>query len=222
MYRSLIWKELRETWLLGAVAFLFLLTVVANDVGLTFYQFKFSLRPALDARAALFENASIIPWTAFVAAFLGAVVALYQTLGESVRGTWVFLMHRPMERWRIILCKLAAGAIVVLLASAAPFIFALWRTRPDASPAPFYWWMTIPVWRHILAASIVYLGAFVSGMRPARSYGTKYWPLVAAIVVTFFLGIREPEFGAGLIVILVADALLLAALFDATRSRDYA
>ena len=40
--------------------------------------------------------------------------------------------------------------------------------------------MTIPVWLTWLAVGLVYLGAFLSGIRPAAWWGTRLMPLAGA------------------------------------------
>jgi hypothetical protein len=81
--------------------------------------------------------------------------------------------------------------------------------------------MTTDCWKALGVISLLYFGAFLTGIRPGRWYGTRLFPLIAAGIVALFLEAFPPwplvRFAAGLLV-----AACLAALIDFTaRERDF-
>ena len=70
------------------------------------------------------------------------------------------------------------------------------------------------------ALELIYLGAFASGLRPARWFGTKLAPLLAACVAVS-LSLAIPWGGLAIPVWVVAAALLLMVIFSTIRSRDF-
>ena len=49
-------------------------------------------------------------------------LGLRQTLGESIRGTYPFLLHRPADRRWLIGMKLSVGTAVYLICTAVPIL----------------------------------------------------------------------------------------------------
>ena len=111
----------------------------------------------------------------------GDCLGLRQTVGESIHGTWMFLLHRPVGWTRLIGVKLLVGvALYLVCGAAAILVYAWWAATPGTHASPFEWSMTVPTWKVWIVMPIVYLGgAFLSGMRPARWVGTRLlaaWP----------------------------------------------
>src|SRR5437867_2133155 len=76
-----------------------------------------------------------------------------------------------------------AGDVLLFLCSVPPVLFlAWWAVTPGHHPSPFLWSMTDQTFRLILATPLLYLGAFLSGLRPARWWGTRLLPLACAYV----------------------------------------
>jgi hypothetical protein len=83
--------------------------------------------------------------------------------------------------------------------------------------------MTEPAWRMALLMPLLYLGAFLSGLRPARWFGTRLLPLVAAVTVLSLLGGVLPWWWAVSFPVTVAlYGLLIANTCFVARVRDYA
>jgi hypothetical protein len=69
---------------------------------------------------------------------------------------------------------------------------------------------------------LVYLGAFLSGLRPARWYGTRLLPLAASGLLTAFLAIFAWWWPLGLALALLTYAALVVTICYVARVRDYA
>ncbi|MEO2049664.1 MAG: hypothetical protein ABGX16_24155 [Pirellulales bacterium] len=115
-----------------------------------------------------------------------------QTTRELSQGTYYFLLQRPMPRNHIFLMKLAVGATLLLSATGAMiFFYAWWAATPGNHASPFEWSMTVPAWRMWLSMLLIYLGAFLTGIRPGRWFGSRLVPLVTSGLV-LFLAIALP------------------------------
>ena len=124
----------------------------------------------------------------WLSVLFAAALGFWQTLGESLghAGTWPFLLHRPVSRRGLILLKLAVGSALVWSLSAAMIVgYATWAYRTE-SPVPFEWSMTHRAWHLWLWPPLIYFGAFLSGLRPARWWGTRLFPLVTSGLLLFF------------------------------------
>jgi hypothetical protein len=85
--------------------------------------------------------------------------------------------------------KLAVGGGLYLACGALTILgYALWAAAPGRHASPFEWWMTAWAWKAWAVIGLLYLAAFLSGMRPARWFGTRLLPLFAAAVAALVLG----------------------------------
>jgi hypothetical protein len=66
----------------------------------------------------------------------------------------------------------------------------------------------------------LYIGAFLSGIRPGRWFGTRLVPLAAAIG-SAVIAVQSPWFWVAFCVSLVAVAFGLVSIFHYVRSRDF-
>ena len=226
MYKALAFKELRESAWVGGLVFFGLLIIVLGliesfsiwsllflspDSALPFHHHRI---PFIH-QELYYALAMIVPTSALVLGFR-------QVLGESLHGTWLFLLHRPMPRSAVILTKIAVGLVVLLVASGLPvLILALWAATPGNHASPFVWGMTGQAFRLCFGATAIYLAACLSGLRPARWTGSRLLPLIPGVLAIFWLYITVwwPLFGW--IAVFVLDALYLAAVLETARSRDY-
>jgi hypothetical protein len=221
MFRALVLKELRETGWIALVGLGVHLTVVASRTG----HDVFPIWGRADARQIPFlDNDGFVQFFCIVSVALAIALGLRQTLGESIGGTWLFLLHRPAGRRRVLAAKLAVGAGLYLLCGAAAILtYAAWAATPGTHASPFYWWMTGEAWMAWAVISLVYLAAFLSGIRPARWFGTRLLPLAAAaamVMVTvspFLLG--WPLLGAAAILLIAAS--LIDLIHFIARTRDF-
>ena len=163
-------------------------------------------------------------WTMFlpIAAALAIGLGFRQSVSESTHGTYLFLLHRPKSRLELIGTKLLTGTLVFLASMAAPLlIYAFWAATPGTHASPFEWSMTVPAWKAWYAFTIFYLAAFLSGIRPARWYGSRLFPLLAlapaALPLALFPGWRWAEPG----VVVLIDAIVIYAILYVAQERDY-
>jgi hypothetical protein len=229
MWKAIAHKELRDTlWLaaLGLAAYAYL---VGTSTGVPFI-------PAVYPFSRYYYSGGTIPFVGddfltnfvLISAALAIGVGIHQSLGESRHGTWLFLLHRPVERKKIIAWKLAVGMVICLGTMALPIlVYAWWAATPGTHPSPFEWSMTGSSWRAWFSMTPIYLGAFLVGMRPARWFGSRLLPLVAAGLLAFVIAQLMSEFAAiswrivGVTAIVVLDAWLTACVFHVARARDY-
>ncbi len=229
MFRAMLYKEVRETAAIVAIAlaFYFYFGVKAMrhdllpwlsraesgymdyDFGQYFYEIPFVGR----------GHVAEIAW---VSAGLSIALGLWQSLGESIRGTWLFLLHRPVARTRLIGVKLLVGISLYLVCAAAAILaYACWAATPGTHASPFEWSMTVPAWKVWIAMPLVYLGAFLSGIRPARWVGTRLLPLAAAGFLAAVIPFLSwwPVCGLGLIVL--GSIVLVRSILFVARTRNF-
>ena len=216
MLTKLALKELRETAWIAAAALVVYLYCTMSVIGL--------IGPHGTERSPWipFVSGELREPFVMVAACMAIALGFRQTVGESARGTFLFLLHRPASRQWLIGVKLLVGGGLYLVCSAVPItIYAWWAATPATHASPFEWSMTIPIWMVWISMSILYLGAFLSGLRPARWHGTRLFPLattgamVSLLSEWPWLGIVRLLLVASLIVLLVTQILYVA------RTRDF-
>ena len=185
MLRALMLKELRETAWIALVALLAHLAFVANCAGYAVLPFWASEEPS---RKFPFSTAASLLSFCFVSVALAVALGLRQTVAESRRGTWLFLLHRPVSLWRVLAAKLAVGGGLYLVCGLIAILsYAAWAAMPGKHASPFLWWMTATAWKAWGVIAIVYLAAFLAGIRPARWFGTRLLPLAAGGVLAILL-----------------------------------
>ena len=150
-------------------------------------------------------------------------MGLGQTVTESRHGTWLFLLHRPMSLWQVLGAKLVVGGGLYLLCGLIAILsYAAWAAMPGKHASPFLWWMTASAWEAWGVIAIVYLAAFLAGIRPARWFGTRLLPLAAggglAILLVFALMFWPL---LGIAALLLAAACLIGLIHFTARTRDF-
>jgi hypothetical protein len=158
---------------------------------------------------------------AVIAGGFGIALGMKQTAWELGRNTFHFLLHRPLARRQVFYCKLLVGGILVLLFSAAlVLLYAWWAATPGNVQAPFFWSMTIPAWQFCVAILPVYLGAFLSGIRPGQWFGSRLLPLAAGILMAF-CAVKSPWWWLGIVISLAGIAMMTASILHYVHRRDY-
>ena len=229
MPRAMFYKEVRETAAIVAIAlaFYFYFDVKAMRHDLLPWLSGADTEPmGYDYEQYFFEipfvgrgHMAEITW---VSAGLCIALGLWQSLGESIFGTWLFLLHRPVARARLIGVKLLTGVGLYLVCAAAAIVaYACWAAAAGTHASPFEWSMTVPAWKVWITMPLVYLGAFLSGIRPARWVGTRLLPLAVAgflaAVIPYLRG--WPILGLGLIVL--GSILLVRSILFVARTRNF-
>lgn len=227
MHRELAFKEFRETLAIGAVGFVCAILLMGNlmELHLDLTRLRIVSRHVTQPGPWLpipFVDTWLDQGLALIGIPLALALGFRQTLGESFRGLWLFLLHRPAPWTRIVSVKLVVGAAVLLCALAAPVLmFAAWAATPGTHASPFAWWMTGHAWRLCFAMTTAYLAAFLCGLRPARWYVSRLLPLVPAGLVLGWVYVTQWWPLTAWIVAGVADAVYLAAILRVIRERDF-
>jgi hypothetical protein len=184
--KALALKELRELRGIALCGLGLYFLLIGRIMGLRAFEWIGSVSETTDY-PALF-NGDYLSLFGFMAAVLGIAIGFRQTAWESSRGTFLFLLHRPISRRAVFLTKLGTGGLVYLACSCGPLLlYAWWAATPGNVAGPFRWSWTIPVWTVNAYMLLVYVGAFLSGLRPARWFGTRLFPIAAALLLVTLL-----------------------------------
>jgi hypothetical protein len=219
--RALLRKELREVFGIAAAALGCYLALAANLMGAKVFDWV----PGMP------RGTNEVPFTGgdfeilfiLISAVLAMALGFRQSAWESARGTYLFLLHRPLHRDALFLTKLATGVGVLVFCAAAPVVlYGAWAAVPGHHPGPFEWSMSAPAWRIVFLMPLLYLGAFLSGLRPARWFGTRLLPLVAALVLMIVLHNLPWWWAATFPLAALLYGLLVANVCYVARARDYA
>jgi hypothetical protein len=161
------------------------------------------------------------PFT-FVAAALAIVLGLRQLAWEPSQGTAHYLLHLPLSRSSIFLSKLFVGIGLLLACTLLPLVtYGVWAATPGTHAAPFEWSMARLAFQIWLTMPLIYLGAFLAGIRPARWYGSRLLPLVAVALSAFLLQYVPDWWLLGLPLLLVMAASLTGVILLEASARDY-
>ena len=226
MFRAIAIKELRE---IRGIAIGALIVYATITIGAIDYRSPLNLFFIMDTSMSLervpFVRDNFVGKFCFFTAMVTMMLGFWQTFGESVRGTYPFLLHRPAGRTWLIGMKLFVGMVAYLILAAIPIgIYAIWAATPGNHASPFEWSMTIPTWIGWFAMTMLYLGAFLTGIMPGRWYGARFLPLAASAFLLFVLLQFVSNFGGmwwlcG--VVLAVDLWLIALIFFVAKTRDY-
>jgi hypothetical protein len=213
MLKALLWKEFRELMPLCIAAFaaeLLLAGVALNG---------WRLHRAADVWG-------IVPLFWGVAVLVSLCMGYWQNSHEDTQNTFQFLLHRPLRRSTILLIKWLYGLLICLVFGPIPILISTAFaevTFPDQVPSSLQMagGVCIGIW-------ILYGGAFLSGLRPARHY-TRYLPLVAGfflfVVFQMFYSSLLPRnpLGAACFLLLAAPiaACSVVVALHVGNTRDY-
>lgn len=217
--KALALKELREVVGIAAVALGLYLAMVFSSMGIKLFTW-FPFLP--QGTRGLPFNSEFMSFFGFVSVVFALALGFRQSAWEASRGTYLFLLHRPLARNAIFLTKLAVGGGLLLLCAAAPILlYGWWAATPGHHASPFFWSMTVPAWRFALLTLLLYFGAFLSGLRPARWFGTRLLPLFAAVGLVMLL-IELPWTRLAFSVGIVFGGMTISTICFVARERDYA
>ncbi len=232
MVRAMVLKELREVRGIAVLALLlyaFLLTyAIAPTLWWDYVPFlaQTSWEGSFSNEMLPFIQDRFTSDLAYASAALAIALGLWQSAGETKRGTFAFLLHRPVTRRQIIGVKLSVGVMLYLLCTAIPLLaYCLWAATPGTHAGPFEWSMSWPAWTRWWATTLVYAGAFLTGIRPARWYGTRLLPLIAALAgfaMSTGIALEYPQTTLWFcLAILAADIWLISAILFVSHTRDF-
>ncbi len=216
MFRAMALKELREIRGITIAAMILygVITVAATDI----------FSPSSDTIPFIRDR--FVGAFYFFPAIVAIVFGLWQTFGESLRGTYPFLLHRPASRRWLMGMKLFVGTVVCLIASAIPLlIYSFWAATPGNHASPFEWSMTVPSWITWFAMTMLYLGAFLTGIMPGPWYQARFLPLAAGAFALIVVAVMANTVFAGALwpcwIVLAVDIWIVAMILFVARSRDY-
>ncbi len=221
--KALAWKELRDVYVIAVAALAWYLALVVNMMGAKVFNWM-PLMPQGTMGVPFLDGgfASVHP---LISGLFAIALGFRQSAWESSQGTYLFLLHRPLRRETIFLIKLAMGAALFLVCASVPILlYAWWASLPGHHAGPFEWSMTGPTLRMMLSMLLLYLGAFLSGLRPARWFGTRLLPLTGALL-SLLLVEMLPARGwwyVGFPLVLLLCGLLIANICYVAHVRDYA
>lgn len=220
MYKALVFKEWRELWWTGAVALVVLCCVVWDEVGL-FADLENFVITRRDTGRIPFRSDDMQMAVTSVSCCLAVVLGLWQTLGESVRGTWRYLRQRPIRFSALLMTKLAAGLGLLFFSTGVPFVVYLtWAASDGLHSSPFEWEMAAPTFVGWASSTAVFLTAFLIGIREARWYGSRIWPAAPVVVLYLYFGQFETSSIPAAGTILLLTIVLLGAILFAASERD--
>jgi len=224
MLTTLARKEMREILPLLAVALFVELCLAGTATGMQLGLDLF-FNQSRNAIPFVTDQTGIVNNFFYVAGVMAGAVGLWQTLMESSRGTYQFLLHRPLNRNAIFGTKLAVGIAGVSAVTAVPILYyALWAATPGNHASPFEWSMTGWTWRLWIQMPLLYAGAFLSGLRPGRWFGSRLLPLACAVTVILggeFFSVTLTGPTAVFVASLAALAIFVAAILHVGQTRDF-
>jgi hypothetical protein len=218
--KALVCKELREVFGITAAALGGYLVLVASLMGAKVFDWVPGIPRG--AERVPFVDGGFTTFFTFVSVLFAITLGFRQSAWESSHGTYLFLLHRPVFRSAVFLTKMATGIGAFLLCAGLPIVvYSAWVAMPRHHPGPFAWSMSEPAWQMALLMPLLYLGAFLSGLRPARWFGTRLLPLVASVVFVLLL-VWLPWWRVGFPLTVLLCGLLVANVCSVARMRDYA
>jgi hypothetical protein len=223
--KALAWKELRDVFGITVIALACYLALTVNVMGAKVFDWV-PLMPHGTNGIPFVGDGGFSEIHSLISAIFALALGFRQSAWESARGTYLFLLHRPLRRETVFSIKLAMGAGVFLLIASLPILlYAWWAILPGHHAGPFEWSMTGETWRMMFLMLLLYLGAFLSGLRSARWFGTRLLPLIGVPLIVVMLYNILPARGwwyLGFPLVLVLCGLLIANICFVARVRDYA
>lgn len=219
--KALALKELRELRGIAVLALLANLLLIARLMGVKSIEFLPGLPQEMEPLP--FRSGEFISDFMLLCQLFAIALGFRQSAWESSKGTYLFLLHKPVSRRAIFGLKLTIGVCVFLTCSTIPIVlYAWWAATPGHHASPFEWKWTLGALWIIGISLMLYLGAFLSGLRPARWFGTRLLPLAASIFCLFV--VLAPNWNVWIQIPVVALTLVafLCAIQFVARVRDYA
>lgn len=169
----------------------------------------------------------------FLLACIASVLGLAMSLDDGLRGTWGFALFRPVSRRAYIGAKLVVGGATTFVLAVLPVvIYSVWAMTPGKVMSPFHLSQLQPGIEACGWSVVVFLGAFLSGIRPAKWWWSRLWPLAATLVLGawFWLTTIEPNFPLAIIpstagywsLCVATSAGLVVSIMAVVEERDFA
>lgn len=137
-------------------------------------------------------------WYGAIAAGLGLVIATSAWASDH-RGSHVYALSLPIERWRYVLLRFGAGALLILPAVASVWIGSLVATEVVDLPAGLRAYPTALAFRFCLAAFIAYSILFAVSSATPRTAGIILVSIGGVLAASLLLDAAGAgQFGVGL------------------------
>ena len=217
MHAALIRKEIRETGWLGLIAMVMLGFVIAPYLGIDFLSVRISEPVYIP-----FLDSGLSQMLALIGGILAAAIGYWQTLGESLRKTWLYLLHRPISRTDVIGIKLVTGLSLLLAMTGLPIaVYFLWAVTQGTHASPFELWFSSDEWLMWLMTPSIYLGAFLSGLREARWFVSRLLPLPGPVFCVCIVAMTGEWPGTFFAINSLICLLLVVAIYQVAREEDF-
>lgn len=211
-FGAVLRKELIETSPVTVIVGMFVFTGLALEVANDDARLFFSYVPP-EVMMILLAS------TAICAGLLGLV----QTIRESFEGTWAYFLHRPGSRRQLLTMKILAGGSGYLMICGAFLIgHILIGLLRHSETHPMQWWLVDVIVQFSLAGLIVYLGGFLAGIRKAKWYVSRLFPLATAVAIWLLVLYIPNWWLIGLPTVAAVSAGLLYCIFQTAEQRDFA
>jgi hypothetical protein len=226
MVLALVKKEMRENWLFAALAVgmygLYLYQLTRRSTLLPNNLFWWIPGMNVERPEVPFVEGNFATMLFFIGAALALALGFRQSAWEPSQGTSLYLFHLPLTRRMIFVTKFLAGIGLLLLCTLLPIlIYGLWAASPGTHPSPFEWSMTVPAFQVWLLMPIFYLGAFASGIRPARWFGSRLLPLLSAGLMATLLALLAQWWLIAFPLLLLLYGVFISDIFLEAERRDY-
>jgi hypothetical protein len=225
MIPALVRKELRETRAIVALALvvylIYLMDLTGNGGPFTSLLdlAPWTDRPPTDLPFVEGSFESMLFLTGVV---LAIALGFRQSAWEPSQGTALYLLHLPLSRRAMMMTKVMTGLGLLLGCTLLPILlYAVWASRPGTHAGPFEWSMTASTFRNWLILPLFYLGAFASGIRPARWLGSRLLPLLAVILPAIILYAVPSWWLIGLPLLALIVAVLVSNILWEAETRDF-
>ena len=225
MVLALVRKELRETRAFATLALVLYLVYVCNLTGQVGPLLKaLELLPGIGVTPVdvPFVQGNFDTMLFFIGGVLAIALGFRQSAWEPSQGTALYLLHLPLPRRTIVLTKLLTGIGLLLVCTLVPILmYATWAALPRTHPGPFEWRMIGGSLRIWLLLPLVYLGAFTSGIRQGRWFGSRLLPLASIAVPATFSYVVPHWWLIGLPLLGLVAAVLVRVILWETETRDF-
>jgi hypothetical protein len=226
MVMALVSKELRETRAFATVALGLYLIYLSKLTGIwnAFLTSLLGWIPGMnvDVPDVPFVQGNFLTMLFFIGVALAITLGFRQSAWEPSQGTSLYLLHLPLSRNSIFLTKLFTGIGLLLACMLLPImIYATWAALPRTHAGPFEWSMTEPAFHVLLSMPLAYLGAFASGIRPARWFGSRLLPLLSVAIPGIYLNLLPHWWLTAFPLLLLVAAVLVSDILWVAKARDF-
>lgn len=174
MLKALVWKEFRE-----------LLPMAVIALGLQFLLIAYAFND-WRIHSAPGNVAATFPFLYITSLVFAICAGLWQGAREVSQNTYQFLLQRPVERTTVFAVKVCSGVVICFVVGLAPSIlFTAWMLEVVRYEDDF----AVALWGLVGGLWLIYFGALLSGLWPARWYGSRFYPVLAGILLYILLQI---------------------------------